>query len=337
MADRPEQVSSAGSSGRKFTWLAGAILAGCLIWTGGWAYAARSLQSQIDRVVEHAAASGYVARCANSDTRGFPFRLGLFCDRTEIRLPARKIDVKAAAFRSAAQIYRPGHVVSELDGPLSITGQNGLSAQVDWQLLHASTFFATHGLDRVSVEGTGLSLNADGSDLPFRISASASRSAIHLRQNGRDLDIAATAERFAGQFARDVSAQSIGLQITIPGRAFMLSDAAAPLDWHGMTVLLHNADFVLEQGVGLSLSGQINIGPDGLLSGDLRLRLDGYERLVGIVARTTPDLAEHARQLAPVLAALDTVPSDEAITLPLTLHKGELSIGFLTLGRLPAI
>ena len=61
------------------------------------------------------------AECVNLTARGFPFRIGLFCDRVAFEQPSAAMTLSAGAFRSAGQIYDPMRLVAELDGPAKIT------------------------------------------------------------------------------------------------------------------------------------------------------------------------------------------------------------------------
>lgn len=78
--------SRADTSGvtRKLVWLAMAVVVFAALYTGGWFYAASRLK---DRLTEALAASQqgmHSASCSGLSVRGFPFRIGIFCDSVGI-------------------------------------------------------------------------------------------------------------------------------------------------------------------------------------------------------------------------------------------------------------
>ena len=75
---------------------------------------------------------GVSAECANPTARGYPFRIGLYCDRVAFADDAEGIRLTAGGFRSAGQIYDPMRFVAELDGPASIALPRAAPLAIDW-------------------------------------------------------------------------------------------------------------------------------------------------------------------------------------------------------------
>ncbi len=330
---RPETRSTA----RKFVWLGLGVVAAIGLWTALWSYAAERMEAQLPVLFARGAEDGLRASCANPEVRGYPFRLGLFCDATEWEIPARQIRASTSAFRSAAQFYRPGHVVSELDGPLIVSGPEG-AVRIDWQVMHGSTVMRLHGLDRASLEGRMLSVDLDSSALPAKVSLTASVVALHMRANDQDLELAGSAEAIQASFGPKLAARSLRFAVTLPGQSSLFAaSGSGRLDLAGQTVLVALAEVVLENGGQLALNGQVEFGPDGLATGDFKLTMSDVSALASAVGGIDPDIASQIRALAPVLAALDTQAGDDAITLPLSLVNGTVRIGILPLGTLPPV
>lgn len=326
------------SSTRRFVWLAGAVILACLLWTSGWLYAADQMKTHLPALLQLAARNGIVSDCGNADVRGYPFRIGLFCDQTRMEIPSRQITVTSAGFRSAAQIYRPGHVISELDGPLIVTDTNGMSAKLDWQTLRTSSVVGMNGLDRASLEGRLLSLGLDTPRLPSRLATTAAGFDFHIRQHDQDADIAGSASQISARFGPEIEAQSLSYDLTLLGGAAWLSGQGdAPKTLRGSTVRIHDATLDLSDASELSFSGQIDIDPQGLLSGSLKVKIRGIAEISKVVAVFAPELADQIDGLGPVLSALDSETGDNAITLPLTLRNGRASMGFIPLGQIPPI
>jgi len=275
------------------------------------------------------------AECANAEIRGYPFRFGLFCDRLGYINPKEALALEAGALRSAAQFYRPGHVVSEIDGPLLISAP-GLELQIDWQILQSSIRATTVGLDRGSIDSRNVSIDIDGTGLQQKLALAAERFTAHARKNGLDLDIAAYGEHVRGNIIADTGASTLALEATLPGRAGLLDMPYQPL-LPPYEAQVHRLSVGFEGDVSLQITGPVRIAADGLVSGDLQISIRGQDQIAEIVARFNPEMGENVRRFGPMLAALDSVPGDDAITLPLTIRNGNLSMGMFPLGRLPAL
>ncbi|PWV98104.1 hypothetical protein DFR52_10582 [Hoeflea marina] len=326
------------SGARKFVWLGGAIIVACLLWTAGWFYAAGQMQTHLPALLQLAARNGVVTDCGNADVRGYPFRIGLFCDQTRIEIPSRQITVTSSAFRSAAQIYRPGHVISEIDGPLTVTDAGGVSAKLDWQALQTSSVVGLNGLDRASLNGRLLSMGLDSPDLPSRLALTADSFEFHVRQRDEDADIAGSASQVSARFGPEVDVRSLSYDLTlVGGAAWLAGQGNEPDSLRGSTVQIRDATLNLSDSSALTVNGQVDVGADGLLSGSLKVTIKGMAEISRVVAVFASDLADQADALAPVLNALDSETGDNAITLPLTLSRGQASMGFIPLGRIPAL
>src|SRR5262245_57806709 len=93
-----------------------AILFG--LYSAGWFYLANRLKAQAEATIAALSTGGATADCASLEVRGYPFRLGLFCDSLGYDDGAGNIVVTAGSLRSAAQVYRPRNIEAELDSPL---------------------------------------------------------------------------------------------------------------------------------------------------------------------------------------------------------------------------
>jgi len=326
-------ANPSASSSRKFGWLAAAILAGILLWTVGWFLVAARVEDHLPAALADMTGSGATADCANADIRGYPFRFGVFCDAVSYADPTGGVTATTGAFRSAAQFYRPGHIVGEIDGPLALTAP-GISARMDWQVLQASVHAALQGINRGSLDGRNISFDIDGTVLARKLSLQAERFTAHARRNGADLDIAAYGERLQTSLA-GLTADAVTLEATLPGQAGLL-DAPYTAPIRPVETLLHRLAIELDEASSLEISGPVRINVDGLLSGDLQVTIRNQQRFIELAAATDPEIAELLNRFAPLLSSLDTRPDDDGITVPLTLTDNRVSLGMIPLGELPA-
>lgn len=330
----PSPAKAPSPSSRKFAWLAGMIVAGCLLWTAGWFFFAAKIENHLPAVLAQIAGPGADAECTESDIRGYPFRFGLFCDTVAYTNTADGITATAGAFRSAAQFYRPGHAVAEIDGPLALT-QSGLALRADWQLLKASVRAASDGLERGSIEAQTVSFDIDGPELTQRLSLQADRITMHARRNEADLDIAAYGENLRNGIIAGLTAKAFTLEATLPGKSSLLEVPFTPLQVP-FDAVLHRVAIEFDEVSSLEVAGPIQVGADGLISGDLELTASNLQQLSELAARSNPEIAELLGQIGPLIAALDLKPGDDAVTLPLTIRNNMVSLGMFPLGELPS-
>lgn len=330
--DASKGISSAS---RKFLWLGTAVALAVAGWTGLWFYGAGRIEAYLPTAFAAAGRSGAEPVCENPEIRGYPFRVGLFCTSSGLVLTAEGTRIAAGEFRSAAQVYDPRHLVSEIDGPLTVAGADGLSGRFDWQLLRASSVVAVDGLLRASIEGRTVTADLDGPDLVAKISAAADRFAVHLRRNGTDLDVAADGETITSPLA--MAMKTFALEAAVPGGALLLTPAGVDADLRGRTVVLHRLAAEFAAGGALSVSGTIAIAVDGVVSGDLKVKVSDQASLVGALREVAPAAAAQIEGVAQVIAALDIEPGDDAVTLPLTIRDGRMASGFIPLGTLPPL
>ena len=175
--------------GRRIKWLGLFAALVAALYSGGWYWLASEGERRLDAAVAKSAESGRVAECVNRDIKGYPFRLGLFCDKVAFSDDERGIVFHAGALRSAAQVYNPRHAVIELDGPAFIETQDIAPLELNWSLLHGSVRGAAPVPAQVSVEGENVTAAFDGTK-----ALSAARAAFHMRKEEADIALAGSWE-----------------------------------------------------------------------------------------------------------------------------------------------
>lgn len=326
-------ASPASPSSRKFAWLATAIVAGCVAWTIGWYLFAMKIETHLPATLAQIAGSNASAACGKAEVRGYPFRFGLFCDSMSYADTFQGVTASAGEFRSAAQFYRPAHVVAEIDGPLSIAAP-GLDARIDWRVLQASVQAAPGGIDRGSLDAHNISFDIDGAGLARKLDFRADRINAHVRKNGPDCDIAVYADRLQNSLVEGLTAQSFTLEATLSGQAGLL-DAPYPHPAGPVEILLHGLMIGLDDASSLDISGPVEIDALGRISGDLQVTVRNQQRVTELAAKLDPDLAVLLNRFAPLISALDTRPGDDSVTLPLTIRDNRVSLRMFPLGELP--
>lgn len=319
---------STSSHGRRIVWLAVAIVAAVALYTAGWFFAAGRIE---DRVRELAANTrdGPVARCEGPAARGYPFRIGLFCDAVLIEDGRSGFAVRSGAFRSAAQVYNPFHAVSELDGPLELAIPGLGPLDIDWERMGSSVRLDTPLPRRLSVAGDMITVRdriSNGTLL------AADHAEIHGRTRGDDLDLAANGTGMVFDMpGAGLPPLGVRVDLTLPGGA-RLPAGGARFGLRGRSVELRDLTMLSGSGAIASVRGTATVADDGLLDADLTATIVRPADLADVLRKLFPDHESEIRAATSGLAALGGEAS-----VPLTVRRGQARLGFLPLGAIPPL
>jgi hypothetical protein len=299
-------------------------------YTAGWFWLAQKIESETGAALASLRERGINAECANPVTRGFPFRIGLFCDHVAFEQPAGAVSVSAGALRSTGQIYDPMLLTAEVDSPATVTAPGTGTLSLDWKDLRASARLGTTTLPkRVSLHGSALQVAAAGKPL-----GSAETFEAHMRPNGDDLDLSA---RFAGLAldpatvdGRNIPPLSGKADLSLAGAARMIIDGAR--DLRGRSGVVRNLSITLGPKGSLALSGPFSVGADGLIDANLKVAITEPNALAASLEKVFPEEADKISQGFAGLAFLGSKP-----TLPLKISKGAATLGFIRLGKIPPL
>lgn len=336
MGSEAEGVTSSkrkGGSSRRFVWLATAIVAALALYTGGWYYAAGTLEQATDTWLERMSARGADASCERRQARGYPFRIGLFCTEAAIADAEGRFAVSAAGLRSAAQVYDPAQVVGELDTVrLDLFGApNPLGASA--RDIRFSARLAEPVPARASVTARQVELDATPENRIASILFEAARAEAHTRRNGADLDLAVSAETisaFPPQLGREIRADRFQADFTVADGVRLAMER--PQSLRGISLVIRDLAITLADQAGFALSGPFSVDMDGFIDAKLQLSAQNPQKIATLLAEIMPENGNQIRSVAAGLAALGDNPS-----LPLTVTKGQARIAFITLGRIPPL
>ena len=329
--------SQAGASGvsRKIVGLAIAVVLAVGLYTGGWFYAAGWLK---DRLAQELAASEqglHSLSCGNLDVRGFPFRIGVFWDSVALGDRPSGLSATFGALRSAAQVYRPGHAVIELDGPGQLRVTPDLVFDVDWERLRASAVAWTDGLDRASVTYDGLKGRLNVPSEALSVGLAATHGEKHVRRSGDALDVAASLDALSLDLdGKVLPPMNVTADLTIADAAGWLSSAGLPPTLPlGTSTELRNLSVDLGDGKAMRLSGPVQVGDDGYVSGALDLTIDGISAWRDHLSVLFPEAAETVRKVAGAIKGLSG--GREQAVVKLTVQQGTVYLGPFPIAEIP--
>ena len=349
MADRKADAK-AGSATRRIKWLGGFVLVLIAGYTALWFFLAGRLESGVEDAIAGAAANGTTIECADRDVRGYPFRLGLFCERTVVQAPGAVVE--AGAFRSAAQIYRPGLVISELDGPFELSAE-GVTASGDWQQARASTRFGTEQLQLGTFRMDDASLTFDvAGGAP--IGAALGSLTASVRPNGANLDLALDAFDFDAEpiAGRDAPPLDLSLDATLGDAAGAVAYAGEPIDTlRGRDVELRRLEIGLREGGRVVSEGAVSIDASGLASGEVTVSFTDLDATLETIATLVPEAASQIELIRPVLGQAGggllanalgggkdaDAPTAGTTRVTIALDRGRARVGILPIGYLPPL
>jgi hypothetical protein len=322
------------SYSRRFLWLAAFIVVLVGAYSAGWFYLADRVAKEANDVIASLNRDGATAECTNPQVRGYPFRLGLYCDSLGYEDPSRNVIATAGSLRTVAQIYQPMHVLAELDGPLRTAAPGMRPLWFDWDKLRASVRIARPLPQRLSVEAEGLSTQTDPDDGDPVMLFSAARLEGHLRPNGGDLDWAGS---FAGLQVDPAAAGGRTLPLLSGSGDATLKNgvqliAAQAIGLRGQSGTVRNLDLSSGPNTGVALSGTFSVGADGLLDADLTITVRDPKGVSAALATAFPEARDQITTSFSGLSMLGDTP-----TLPLKISRGKAVLGFIPLGEIPPL
>jgi hypothetical protein len=331
-SEAPEERRAPRKASRRLTWLAVFILLLFGGYTAGWFWVGGLLRERAVEFINSANQSGLKVECANARAGGFPFRIGLFCDRVRYEDPKEGIALSAEALRSAAQIYNPFLLIAELDSQASVGTPAG-ALNLNWENLRASLRYNLEAPERLSIEASDLKAAFTppaAAAIPLFVVKDAQ---MHVRPNLDDIDLASQATNLVIDPAM------------LPGGSLPPFSGESDISIKdGVTALRGGGDLVLGRSgtirhaslstadASLSISGPFFVGEDGLVDADLWVKAKNPGGIAPIAVAAFPESAEQIAESLSGLALLG-----ENATLPLKIEDGEMTLGFLPIGRIPPL
>lgn len=315
------------------------ILFGIAVYSVGWYFAAEYIRKQILTFMSGDNPSAVIASCEDPSLGGYPFRFRLNCSTVSVEDHYQGISTSFGALRAAAQVYSPGHIVWEIDGPSVTRSTLGFSSTADWSSLQSSLILRTDGVDRSSLEVRDVTATVTGAGNPGQIRVEAPHFESHVRRMERNLDFAA--------LIRDARVTLTGVELELPPISssidLTLTDKAGLLDpreapkqaLYGTAGEIRRFVADLGEGRVLTVSGPIAVGDTGLVSGRLNVEIEGLEAWSSAVKQLYPELSDTVDDAMKVVAILFGGQNNGSAQV--SISEGAVSLGFIPLGRLPPL
>lgn len=308
-----------------------------LVWGGLWFAGARAL----DRALAEGLARQDAVSVSSYRVLGFPNRFDITLSDPVVTLDG--LTWQSPFLQFFALTYRPHHLLAVFAPDQRLIAP-GLDLSLNAGDLRASVVMEASldlPLDRTSLVGEDLTLLAN--DLRHAVQV--------LRLATRRLDARV---HQAVAIAEGVTLDASLLDRLDPGRhgprvlTELRLDAEVtldrPMDRHLVTgaspqvqTLALTGARLAWDGTALALTGRLVADAQGLLSGDMTLQIEGWAALTAR-ARAAGVLDERAPGFfAPLFDALEAEVQGDSLTVPMAVTQGDVHIGPLSLGGLPAL
>jgi len=321
----PKRPATRPSSSRRFVWLAIAIVAAIAVYTGGWFWAAGRVEDETLKFLTGIRDRGQQADCTNAEARGYPFRLGLFCDGVAFSDANRGLSFTGTGLRSAAQIYQPSRIVGELDHLAGDFPMADGAVRATASDMRFSTRVAKPLPELVSVQSGKIDLALpDGQPLGTALGAMA-----HFRPNGADVDVALSATDITLAGLPQLPPLAFNSDATLGNGVARLLDQSRSL--RNSIANIRELSITAPDGA-VTISGNIAIDDRGLIDAQLTLGARNLQEIARITGLAIPTLAARIEQFNRILGAMGDNPS-----IPVAIEKGNVRLGFFTVAEIPPL
>lgn len=346
--DAPDQQPPAGPAAPRRRWLiALPVLLLVLLaigWTGVWFYASGRVGREVDAWVAAEATQGRIWTCTNREFGGFPFRFELICDAPTLAFAgadAGQWTATAQRAHAVAQVWDPGHIIAEFQGPATLAeASTGREAVAEWSLLQLSGVGSGGRPERVSVLAKDYQLSTEGTTV-----LTAREAVLHVRHHPGEadstLDIATAVKGAKGLFMPGADSPEVDgeMQATVTGmppfRPMSPQERLALWQQAGGQVKLLEARLAADGGV-VSASGTLGLDPQHRLDGTLDVAIAKAPALFGALSGAGM-MPEFMVNLAPAMMAMGaptTLDGTPASSFRFGFRRGQVMLGMIPLGKI---
>jgi hypothetical protein len=328
-ANAPVQPSI--SYGRRIRWLAAGLVMLIATLSVGWGLFAQSLVANTRTAFAEANIG-----CTDLQPFGYPFRMGIFCSKTSIRLGEgdQAALLEGLYLRTAAQVYNLSLMIAEVQKPVLVLADGRQIAMEE-------------GTPRASIRADGALPARVSIDVPkpllsgFPQPVRAGDIQAHFRKGPENrLDFAASALDFqAGnapiaQYAFDASlAGTSRIEAALEAEGDQANNLRAALRGSEGEIRQLSLSFAADSIAEIKLSGPFALGTDGLISGDLTIAIKNGAALGPALTAFGEALG---LQIAPI-AMLVMGAGNGDTEIKVTIRDGNAAIGFIPLGSIPPL
>lgn len=323
-------------------WLLLLLLAPVVLWSIYWTFVALSMRQGLDAALSGDDMTGLSGQVQESRVSGFPSQFRF--DLVDLELhQAGGISAAIPGLQLAAPAYTPHLINLELDSPQSVTTRFGQTV-IDADLFRVGIFMrpkisvpldrivlrleAAHVTDASQETGLGIDHLTLGFFETEQSQSGETEGLYRLNIEGRGINLSDYLLDFPEEYRRisNINAD-IGLIYSRLWDRSVFNTGAPVLS----NVIIPESRLTFGPSE-ISLQGQLSVGPQSVLNGDVMLEIDAWRGLLAALTQAgilDPDIE------AIILQLMDGQDDEDAISLPLTIENNLVTFGVFTLGFLP--
>lgn len=325
----------------KFRWLAIAIVLVIAIASGGWFVGAHFYKLALAEGKNALAREGVTLTCTDERLVGFPARFEWRCSSLTLNA-ANGASISGGSFQTVAPVWNPLFTIAEWQGPYQTLSATGLDAVIDSPLLRASIRANTSlELERLSAVLDPFAVTLQGASQPI---GSGQGAELHVRQpeDGAlgSLEMATVLLGVESLFLGGVDAVDLSITGTAEELAYVRARSLGGIvnDWINrsgrlapMAIRIRLDDHAID------LTGDAMIATDRLIDFDGTIATNDVAALVELMGVDAGNGANAIVAGAALFGRQTTIGEDRATELPITVERGAVRVGPVSLGMLPPL
>lgn len=338
MTEAPPTTRSATS---KFRWLAIAIAVVVAIICGGWFVAAHFYKLALHEGQNALAREGVTLICNDESLGGFPARFEWRCSSLTL-IASNGAMIAGGSLHTVAPVWNPLFTVAEWQGPYRTLSADGLDAEIDSPLLRASIRANTSlELERLSAVLDPFAVTLQGAPQPI---GSAQGAELHVRQSEDgtpgNLEMATILLGVESLFLGGVDAVDLSITGTAEELGFVRARTLGGIidEWINRSGrLVPMAVHIRLDDHAINLTGDAMIATDRLIDFDGSIATNDVAALVELMGVDDQNGANAIVAGAALFGRQTTIGEDPATELQVTVERGAVRVGPVTLGQLPPL
>ncbi|MEN0040585.1 MAG: DUF2125 domain-containing protein [Pseudomonadota bacterium] len=304
-------------------------------WSAGWFALSAYLGGVADDAISRLRAAGTDVTCGDRNTSGFPFSMQISCDDISVASPDLIAPVTTGPLAAGVGLTAPQRLRLDLTSPLTFAGGEmqfeDAKAQIDLRtdggFDGANFVIPTPRLTvgALTAKAEQISGEAQGGEPDLTVSINARDLQTDLPQIGTVPSASVSLFATLAEGYRDLVQRGLSWQQ-------VLSD--------GAQLNLRSLELVTEGQGRLTVGGNIELRPDGLLNGPLRIAVSNPDALREWVRPLGPQAEQVVATLTQAMNGMGVmrdINGRQMQALDVMIDNGSLRLGFIKIGDIPPL
>jgi hypothetical protein len=323
--------------GRKL--LVGTVIVVGGLYTAGWFGAEHFANQTLDEAAARMNRGRDGANCSDREIAGFPMSFDLRCGRTTVAV-APGIKAEVAGLFTTARLLQFGRIETRYESPAKIEAPaKNIAGEARFSSASNTAELWIDGARRIGGAVDGLQLTLSGQRAaPIRsVAVAKGTSELASSSTPNSLDLAADVKglQVTRTSGPPLPSVDVLLRATLLDIGGSIHDDDQVNQWiaAGGRARIAEATVTAQQ-TSISVSGDIAVAKNGLVSGKVRLRLVGLAGLPALAEAVHPGSREKAQQIAGLLSAMTKPVRTEkgpAQEIDLLIANGAILVGVIPL------